>query len=319
MRVFALLALAARFAHAALPDCLPPDTKIVFGVSVRNLIDSPLLSGAFADAKLSATPFFKGTPLEGLDPFKDIDDLIVASTGEGEKAPTLLVLRGRFPPAIIPTGATNYHGVLLVDSKSPAGSFALLDSDTMIGGDLALVRAAIDRRGGTATIAPALLGRIESYDGRYDIWAVGDVPKGLQSSAASSPEMKAIDRFEFGASLRKGLEVVGEVHVRTSKDVEKLMQTIKLLELMMAMQPKGAASNGTKFDLTAHDNTIKLALFVPEEELKKASKQLMSTAVAAATGAAPQVTTPAPVLPPLPGSITRNEKGDTMTVTLPRK
>jgi hypothetical protein len=302
MRLLLLVALTAgRLVHAAVPEFLPPDSKVVVSISLRGLMDSPILKSV-GDARGMSAQYLTGTPLAGIDITKDLDDLIIASTGEGEKAPALMVLHGRFPQGTLPAG------IIQKDPKTPNSSYALLDPNTLIGGDINLVKAAMNSRGTPSKLAPALAERIAALDGRYDLWAVGEVPKGIHSTAATSPEIEAIDRFEFGASLRKGLELAAQIHVRTSKDAEKLMQTLKFVEMMIAMQPKTGASQ-TKVDLKSTENTISLSLFIPEEELKKSIEaqkgQWMSTAV--------------PKPQPTPGSIVKNERGDAVMVTLPRK
>jgi hypothetical protein len=187
MRVCILLALAAtRFAHAALPDFLPVETKVVFGLSLRGLIDSPLLAG-LGDAKTTTAKFMPG-PLAGIDPLKDIDSFFVATAGQGDNPPALIVVRGRFAQQVLPAGTKIYKGVAIFeDTKTPNGSFALLDAGTLIGGDLAMVRAAIDRRGQPSRLAPALVERVRALESRYDLWGVGELPQGIPSKAAPLP------------------------------------------------------------------------------------------------------------------------------------
>jgi hypothetical protein len=299
MRFLLLTALAVT-AHAALPDFLPPDTKVVVSVNIHGLINSPMLKSV-GDARGVSSQYLNGMPLDGLDLAKDLDDLTIASTGDGEKAPALLVLRGRFPGGLV------RPGIQQPDPKQPNSAYALLDPNTLIGGDLALVRTAMNGRM-KSPLSPALAERIAALEGRYDLWAVGEVPKGIHTATTQSPEIEAIDRFEFGVSLRSGLDLAAQIHVRTAKDTEKLLQTMKLLEMMVAMQPKTGVS-GTKFDLKSDTNTISLSLFIPEEDLKKAIEaqkgQWQSTA--------------APKPAPTPGSLVKNDKGETVTVTLPRK
>ena len=187
MRALFLLTLAAaRFAQAALPDFLPAETKVVVGFSLRGLIDSPLLAG-LGDAKTATAKLMPG-PFAGIDPLKDIDDLIIASTGQGENPPALIVVRGRFAQQVLPEGAKIYKGVAVFeDTKTPNGSFALLDAGTLIGGDLAMVHSAIDRRSQPSRLAPALIERIHLLESRYDLWGVGELPQGIPSKAAPLP------------------------------------------------------------------------------------------------------------------------------------
>jgi hypothetical protein len=319
MRVLFLLAFAAtQLAQAALPDFLPPNTKVVIGLSVRGLVDSPLLAG-LGDAKTTTAKMMPG-PLAGLDPLKDIDDLVIASAGEGENPPALIVVRGRFAQQVLPEGAKIYKGVAIYeDTKTPNESFALLDAGTLIGGDLAMVRAAIDRRGQPSGIAQGLVERVRVLSSEYDLWGAGELPPGI-ASKAGTPEVQSIDRFEFGAALRHGLEFSAKVHVKSTKDAEKLMQSIQMLKFMIDAQPK--KEGGAKFDLQSDHDTLKLALFIPEEELKKgieAQKANLATALTVRTAAQTPAPAPPAVLTPTPGSILKDQKGDTVMVTLPRK
>ena len=319
LRIAILLALAtltADSAFATLPDFLPPDTKLVIGFSVRGIIDSPLIA-SFGDPKTTTSGFLAGnplagSPLAGLDPLKDIDNCVVATTGEGDKAPSLLVLIGRFGPQILPAGAKVYKGVpIFEDTKTPNGTVALLDAGTLLAGDLKLVQAAIDRRGKPSALSAALMERVAALEGRFDLWGVGEVPKGVTPPSGTPEELQAIDRFEFGAALRHGLEVNVQAHMRTAKDTGKMMQSLQFLQMMLKGQP---SAGGTKFDLTAEQDTIKLALFVPEEDLKKGIEAQKAKGLAAAKDATIGVTGAAPSKGP---TVVKGPNGDTTTVKLP--
>lgn len=315
-----LLFALALTARAAVPDCLPPDTKVVIGINVRALVDSPLLKMVGDARNMGAQYLPGGFSFGGIDLAKDIDDVVIASTGDGEKAPALYVVHGRFPKAIAPTK-----------------DYALMDANTFIGGDPALVRAALSGR--RNALPPTLAGRVAALEARYDVWAVGEIPQGLHSSMAASPEVQAIDRFDFGASLRSGLDLAAQIHMRDSKETEKLVQTLKLLELMIAMQP--SAQNGSRFNLKSDQSTISVDLFIPEEALKKAMEtqkmgfgsltpqgkpgQMPAAFPAAAQAPVFAAAPPAPaVIPPPknvapPGTAVTDGKGNTVTITLPRK
>lgn len=313
MRLLLLLVLVTgRLAHAAaLPDFLPPDSKVLIGISVRGIVQSPLLS-SLGDAKTTISKFTASGPFAGVDLLKDIDDVLIASNAEGDNPPALIVVHGRFGPNLMPGASRTYNGVpLFADTKSANGSFALLDPATMIGGDLKMVRAAIDRRGKASPLAPALIERVQALEGRFELWGVGEVPKGIHAAQAPSPELEAIDRFDFGVSIRSGLEIACQVHVRSAKDAEKVMQSVKLLEMMLSAQPK--SGKGPKLDVQTDHENIKLSLFISEEDLKKGIEAQKANFASAAGKT--EVKPP----PPSPGSITTDDRGNTVTVTLPRK
>jgi hypothetical protein len=286
----------------------------VIGVNVRQLVDSPIVKDFAKDITSMAAELSAGNPLAGLNPLKDIDELILTTTGEGDKSPALGVVRGRFDAATLIPGGKEYKGVPIQDDpKQPSGTVALLDANTLIAGDPAQVRAAIDRRDRTTPLDPALAKRVQAMQSKYDIWGVGDLPKGIQASSAKDKvpaAFQAIDRFEFGLSLREGLDLTGQIHVRSAKEAEQMMQTMKFLEMMVRAQPH--TSSKSKFDLHTGKDTLQLAIFIPEDELKKTIEtQKANFAMSRKTE-----TKPAPPLEPV---IVKRENGDTMMVTLGRK
>jgi hypothetical protein len=85
------------------------------------------------------------------------------------------------------------------------------------------------------------------------------------------------------------LEIAAELHARSAEDAAQLTSTLRLLEGMFkASQP--SANAGTKLRIESAEGTLKIALAVSEEDLKKAIAQQRRSA--AARAAAP---TPAPV------------------------
>ena len=334
-----LLASGIAFAgDSVLPDWLPPGTTAVFGVSLRSLLDSPVLKSFQSDMQKMSADLMKGGPfpvlemvqpgpLPGFDPLKDIDDLVIASTVEKDKATALIVLHGRFDPKRFPGTSTTYKGVLLFGDASQAnGVIALLDESTAILGEGADVRAAIDRRGTASQVKPALAGQVRSMAGRFDFWGVGDLPVGFQPSGSQGDALNSIDHFEFGASIRQGLEFAGEIHARTPQDADKIAEAMKFIEAMLKAQPTPA--NGTKIDVQSANGTVKLSIAISEEDLKKgieAQKRSfaagMNSGIRFAGGlpvaGAPVPKPPVKAAPPKRGEIVKDDHGDTLKVTLP--
>ena len=257
-----------------LVDLLPSDTQVVFGVHVRTVVDSELARNLTAELKGQAADWEKLLATSGFDPLHDLDEVLIASTGAGKKAPTLIVARGTFDVAKLAPNAEQYHGVPLVTSpsKQAEGVYGFLDGSTALAGDPAMVKAAIDRRGEPAHLEGALAAQVADYRERYEIWAVVNRTEGLTgympSTDSPAAALNAIDHFQFGVSLKQGLELAAEAHARTAKDAEQLAATMQFLEAMTkASQPAG--STGTKFSFQNEDGTLKVSLAISEEDLKK--------------------------------------------------
>jgi len=320
-KLFAALVLSAgalSAADAAITGFLPPGTKIVLGVRVRSLADSPFAKGIMAQAHAAGAEWLNMAAALGFDPLRDLDEVLIATSGEGQNPPSLLVASGRFDVPRLSEGAQRYHDVPILGGAKPTDQVvAILDANTALAGDRPMVLAAIDRGGAASEATPdnSLAARIAPLRERYDVWGAGDHIQAFgpvpQASVAD-----AFDSFQFGMSVRQGLELAAEVHASSPKGAEKLSASLGLLSAMLrAQQPAG----GAKFDLQADNGTFKLAVTIPEEELKKAMEAqsgmlaqmlgggTMAPATRLAPGPAPR-TTPPPVL---------DKDGNTVVLTLP--
>ena len=311
--------LPAGASDTALPDYLPSATKVVFGIRMRSIVDLLQSQSFAAEWRTAGSQLTAQTPLAGFDPLKDLDEVLIVSTGEGDPPPVLLVLWGRFDVDRFAAGATSYHGVPILEDAKKSGGIAILDASTAIAGDVPLVRAAIDRRGSGAGIAASLAARIEPLRSRYSIWGIGDRPEHPPARAGQPDAADAVDQFEFGAELADGLELTAKIHVRTHEDAEKMASSIALAEGML----KGgqASANGTKVEMHTEDGWLNLSIAIPREALNKAiqdQRGALQSAVMSRLGV--QIASPPKKpAPPPGGKVVTNSHGDTLVVTLPGK
>lgn len=292
----ARLTLAADF---AVQEYMPPDTKVVMGLRMQSLTESSLFQQTGDGAKTIKEGWAKLSMFAGFDPLHDIDEVLLMSAADRENAPAMLVVRGRFNLEKLGAGAERYHGVTIVGihEKGTQSVVALLDSGTALVGEVPMVHAAIDRRGKPAVYDNALLARVASLRERFDIWGTGERPQGFVAPGGQTEQLDSIDRFEFGLRITHGVELSGQLHARSQKDVEKLSASLALLQMMA-----NAQSESARFEVKVEDSTLRLSFAMSEEELKKAiAAQQARTARTPAppkvtgqpeTPARPQVTTP---------------------------
>ena len=246
---------------------LPADTKVVIGIRVSAIRESALFKDAGTDARKLGDEWMKMLAITGFDPLHDIDEILIFSPADNDKAATLVALRGRFNLERMSAAAKRYHGVAMVGEGAGGTSvLALLDAATAIAGEAPAVRAAIDRRGHGASLDAKLMARVQSLTQRFDIWGTGERPEGFVAPTGKREDLDSIDRFEFGIRISKGLEIGAEVHAKSSKEAEKLAASVAMLQAMMI----GREPAAPKFDLQVKDGTIKLSLAVSEDDLKKA-------------------------------------------------
>ena len=298
MRLVLVALAAARLAAAgdSALDFLPSNSKVVFGLRVSAMVESAAFKDAGTGAQKLSAEWLKVVAITGFDPLHDIDEVLIGSSADSEKAAALMVLRGRFDVARMGAGATRYHGVAMVgDGKGGKSVLALLDAATAVAGDAAAVQAAIDRRGQGTPMNASLAERVQRLRERFDLWGTGERPEGFVPPTGKNEGLDSMDRFEFGVRMTQGFELSAEMHARSAKDAEKLAQSMEMLKAMMTMS--GREQAGGKIEVQVKDGTIKVSLAISEEELKKAIAA--QRLVRAPVGGAPVVvgsesTAPAP-------------------------
>ncbi|MBZ5579853.1 MAG: hypothetical protein LAP40_25130 [Acidobacteriia bacterium] len=324
-----MLAAPAFCADAALVDLLPPDTQIVIGARVRAVVESDL--ARTLTPEIQQVPQAQGlqvnwetiVAMAGFDPLHDIEEVIVATNGQGPKAPTLVVARGKFPVEKLSAGGESYHGVPLMSVKTQAdGVFAFLDGNVALAGDAGAVKAAIDRRGSASGLPSALGAKIADYQARYEIWGIVNRTEALAgylpSQSKQAGPFDSIDRLQFGVGLKDGLAVFAEAHARSLKDADQLASTLQFFEAMTRAQQPAAAA-GAKFDVKSSKGTIQVSLAVSAEGLKKAIEMQRKSGTLRAMGGTPAVSGPArvPVAEPRASSASSASSPASGSVTVP--
>ena len=305
--VLLLAGRAVPAADPALTDFFPAGTRIVLGINVRKVAASPLAQAGLTQAKAqvqsqaAAADWLKLASLAGFDPLRDIDELLMATNGEGQNPPSLIVARGRFEVARLAAGAKRYHDVPILGGDNPTdGVVALLNASTALAGDRPTVLATIDHLGNGAQIDAALAVHVAAARARYDIWGLGDRPAGFVAPTPQASGLESIDRFQFGVSMSHGLALEAEIHARSPKDAEQIGA---MLEMMQAMiKAKQPAASAAKFDVHAEDGTFKLTMTIPEAEVLKAVQ--MQTGVATQAMAEKPAVRTAPLVTVSPVAIT---------------
>ena len=307
-------------------ELLPPNAKIVIGAHVRDVLNSTLARGITSQMHLTSAELPKVVPVLGFDPLSDLDEVIFASTGEGENPPVLIVAHGKFDLTRMTSKGKLYHGVRLIVSESETedSGFAFLDASTVMTGDLAEVRAAIDRRVPSRLYDPARWEQLADYRDKFALWGIADHPSGIAKrlpTSAPPAALDTIDRVQFGVGLSKGLEIMAELHPHSADDVAQLTNSLKMIETLVKTS-RPSLDDGTKIGIeTAEDGTMKLSLAVSDEQLLKAmqNQKPPEVAVTASTEpvapketAARKVRTPAPA-PPVDSS----REGGTSVFHLP--
>ena len=154
----------------------------------------------------------------------------------------------------------------------------------MVAGDLANVKAAIDRRAGGPTIPAALAAQVNGLSSTQDAWAISTVPPAtLKPPAAVTPAagaglqsaLQKIVSASGGVKFGSVVVVTGQAQAATPQDASSLGGVLQLFVSMAQLQAAkypDAAALAQSLVVTTQGSTVKISLSVPEDQLQQLVK-----------------------------------------------
>ena len=280
---------------AGLLDLVMPDAKVVSGIHVDHTKATPFGRYVLSRMQSDDQGLQKFMDQTGFDPRRDLNEILVASTGTEGNSQTLIVGQGVFDAARMTSAAkqagvalTRYHGVDILqhNEHDRSGGIALLDSGTALIGDLASVQAAIDRRHNGSAPPVALAEKVRKVSMNNDVWFLtigppsqflnGKIADPNLNGAMKGDMLQSVE--EASGGLRFGaanVNLTAEVVARSEKDASALADVIRFFAGMLQMnRPSGPATGKPislldSLQLSAEANIMKLSLAMPEDQLEK--------------------------------------------------
>lgn len=277
-------------ADPALMNMIMPDTKILAGVNVGKAETSPF--GQFILRSMPPDQSFQQfVTTSGFDPRTDLSEILVATNAALKSG--LVLARGKFNAAQIGSAAigsgeftsTVYNGAQLIAPKNAGEAMAILLDTTpatiAVMGDLASVKAAIDRHKGNNAVDSVLASKVASY-GATDAWSVsiaplsfgGATPKNSPLNTGIPGEfLKKVQASSGGITFSSPIQITGEAEANSPQDANALGDVIRFLASMM-QGPVGdkagpqIANLVQSLSVTTVQNTVKIALSIPESALE---------------------------------------------------
>jgi hypothetical protein len=180
-----------------------------------------------------------------------------------------------------------YSGAQLIAPTKEGEAMAIvLDSNPAtlaLMGDLTSVKAALDRRKTSNPVNPVLASKVAAYSAS-DAWSVSIAPMSTFSGTAAKGNPLGADLFKKvqassgGITFSSPIQITGEAVADTPQDASALGDVIKFLVTMV--QGSGAQGPGgtqvaqlvQTLDVTTVQNTVKVALSIPEADLENLFK-----------------------------------------------
>ena len=290
--LFAVFSVALPAADPRLLNLVMPDATVLAGVNVDQAKASPF--GQYVLTTLlpsQAQQLQQIAALTGFDPRQDLHEMLFASAGAPGNKTGLALALGAFDTVKIAAAAQSagevvetYGGVAIVEDPKNQNGFAFLDSTLVVAGDLANVKAAIDRRSGGPAIPASLAAQVNQLSSTEDAWAISTVPPAtLKPPAAAPPDLgpglqNALQKIvSAGGGVKFGAMVVvtGQAQAATPQDASTLGGVVQLLvsmaQLQAAKHPEAAAL-AQSLVVTTQGSTVKVTLSLPEDQIQQLVK-----------------------------------------------
>lgn len=303
LAVFLALPLGA-FAAAdpsLLQMAVMPDAQVVAGLEVTQAKNSQF--GQYVLSHLSAddTELEQFISQTGFDPRQDVSEIVIASNSKSNTSGNhwLMAAHGTFNIGKITAAAqanggtpTTYQGVKLITQAASAPhqvttAFAFLDANTALAGDIASVKAAIDRKPNHTAQDSALAAKAQQVSAANDFWFVTVVPLSNFSSAIPDSNLSTamngnllagINQASGGVRFGDTVTISAEAVTRSEKDAQALVDVVKffagLVQLNRQNNP-AAGQVGTLLDslqTSTYGNTTQISLSVPEQQIEQLLK-----------------------------------------------
>jgi hypothetical protein len=282
--------LTARAADSQLLSLVMPDAKVLAGVNVDQAKASPFGLYVLTQMQSGGTGMQQLIALTGFDPTRDVHELLAAFNGTpGDKTPNGLALaRGNFDPTTITTLATSkgaatevYNGVTIIEDPKKMAGIAFLNATLVIAGDLANVKAAIDRPSSGQSLSIAVIGQVNQWSNAEDAWVITTVPP--SSLTPSSPLggnaagiFQQVQQAAGGVKFGNSVVATAAVQADTAPNATQMANALQFLLNMAQMQSQNNPQLTTLAQglaITATGNTVKVTLTMPQAQFQQLIQQ----------------------------------------------
>ena len=270
------------------------DSGLVLGIEWRRVIKSPV--GASLVEQIEKSPLAQMPAFQSFQDvlLHDVDSVTISVPSAGlnpgvEQPPVLVIVKGRFETAHLrsllakkgqPVEKYNTVELLVPPDSAPKSKpgvtrIALLDGNTIIAGDRAQVRAAIDRikHGGSARAG--MPEGAKELAAANDLWMIFNIPPDAMKDAppAMAQMLSGVKSAELGVSFGDGIAM--EMNFRTKDDAaaQSLAQGMQGLLSLAALSQDESSKNSLetlkKIQITPEGPLVKLELALDKAEFEK--------------------------------------------------
>ena len=300
-RIFHTATLVAVFAGTLpavdqnLLNLVMPDAKVVAGVNVLSAESSPF--GQYVLSQFAGNANFAVAIAQlGFDPTKDLNEVLTASNGVKGSPSGLAMATGTFNVSAITTAAVTgnavtetYNGVTLIEDPQHNGAVAFLTSTLVVAGDLASVKAAIDRQSAPQALPASLVSQIKTLSASEDAWFISAVPvssllgpnagvvaPGLGANAKTQLNIAGqIQSANGGVKFGANVAFTAQVQADNAQDATNLAGMLQLVANMAQLQASTnpqAAALAKALMVSSSGTAVNVSLTLPAAQFQQLLK-----------------------------------------------
>jgi len=280
-----------------------PDAVVVAGANVAQAKTSPFGQYVLQQIQSSNDPGLqKLINATGFDPTQDVIETLAASNGTPQTG--IVLARGTFDPARITSAATSdkavieaYKGVNIIEDPNKTFGLAFPSSNIAVAGDLADVKAALDRVSAPSSLPAALSVQITQWSGSQDAWAISTVPlstfhgnaaevktktaeakAGPHSATAAVPGLDGQGVFQAIQSAAGGVKfgtndvVTAQATADNAQNAQSMADALRLLVSLAQLQASkspAAAAVAQSLQISNSGTSLSVSASIPETTLEQ--------------------------------------------------
>ncbi|PWT91332.1 MAG: hypothetical protein C5B56_03990 [Proteobacteria bacterium] len=288
--------LPAKAADPLLLNLMMPDAKVLAGVNVDQAKNSTFGQYVLSQVQSQTTSGLQQlTSLTGFDPTRDVHELLAATNGGSNNHSGLVAATGTFDGGKFAALATlhggkveTYGGASILEDPKQQYGVAFLSSTIVVAGDLANVKAAIDRQTTPQPLPKAIIDQVNKWSGTEDAWAISTVPPsslnpgpgaipipGVGQQSGQNSAFQAIQSAGGGVKFGANVVVTAQVQADTAQNATNLGDTLKLLASMAQLQAKGDATVtalANSLNVSTSGTTLNVTVSLPQDMLQNLVK-----------------------------------------------
>jgi hypothetical protein len=264
-----------------------PDAAAMADVNVLTAKASPFGQYVIGQMIGGSNGFTTVTTVVGFDPRQDLNEILLCSNGTPETG--LALATGTFNVSAISAAAAlggvtteTYHGVTILEGPKQLHGVAFLGSAIAVAGDVADVKAAIDRQGKAAELPPAVIAQMNQLSATEDAWFLTTVPPatlqkhagtvaGVPANAAQNilqQVQAASGGVKFGSNVQLNVQAQADNAQDAAGMAGVLQLLVNLAQANSAKNPQGAAAL-QNLTVSASGTAVNIALTLPEDQFQQ--------------------------------------------------